>query len=54
MIVDPSGNNYTDIYKLMTGAIVPRPIAFVSTVGASGAFNLAPFSFFTGISANRR
>jgi flavin reductase (DIM6/NTAB) family NADH-FMN oxidoreductase RutF len=36
----------------MTGAIVPRPIAFVSTVGASGAFNLAPFSFFTGISAN--
>jgi flavin reductase (DIM6/NTAB) family NADH-FMN oxidoreductase RutF len=52
MIVDPSGNNYTDIYKLMTGAIVPRPIAFVSTVGASGAFNLAPFSFFTGISAN--
>ncbi len=52
MIVDPSGNNYPDIYKLMTGAIVPRPIAFVSTVSADGVFNLAPFSFFTGISAN--
>jgi flavin reductase (DIM6/NTAB) family NADH-FMN oxidoreductase RutF len=52
MIVDPSGNNPLDIYKLMTGAIVPRPIAFVSTVSADGVFNLAPFSFFTGISAN--
>jgi flavin reductase (DIM6/NTAB) family NADH-FMN oxidoreductase RutF len=52
MIVDPSGNNSLDIYKLMTGAIVPRPIAFVSTVSADGVFNLAPFSFFTGISAN--
>jgi flavin reductase (DIM6/NTAB) family NADH-FMN oxidoreductase RutF len=52
MIVDPSGNNDSDIYKLMTGAIVPRPIAFVSTVSAGGTFNLAPFSFFTGISAN--
>jgi flavin reductase (DIM6/NTAB) family NADH-FMN oxidoreductase RutF len=36
----------------MIGAIVPRPIAFVSTVDASGARNLAPFSFFTGCSAN--
>lgn len=52
MIVDPSGNNSLDIYKLMTGAIVPRPIAFVSTVSADGVFNLAPFSFFTGISAD--
>jgi flavin reductase (DIM6/NTAB) family NADH-FMN oxidoreductase RutF len=52
MIVNPSGNNSLDIYKLMTGAIVPRPIAFVSTVSADGVFNLAPFSFFTGISAD--
>ncbi len=36
----------------MTGVIVPRPVAFVSTVNAEGARNLAPFSFFTGISAN--
>lgn len=52
MIVDPSGSNISDVYKLMTGVIVPRPIAFVSTISASGSFNLAPFSFFTGISAN--
>ena len=36
----------------MVGAIVPRPIAFVSTVSPDGVLNLAPFSFFTGISAN--
>ena len=36
----------------MIGAIVPRPIAFVSTVSPEGVRNLAPFSFFTGISAN--
>jgi len=30
---------------------VPRPIAFVSTVGADGVFNVAPFSLFTVLSA---
>lgn len=52
MIIDPSEHDYRDIYKLMVGAIVPRPIAFVSTVSTDGIRNLAPFSFFTGISAN--
>src|SRR6266851_4236429 len=36
----------------MVGAIVPRPIAFVSSISPEGILNLAPFSFFTGISAN--
>lgn len=36
----------------MIGAIIPRPIAFVSTVNKEGARNLAPFSFFTAVSAN--
>ncbi len=49
---NPSEHPNVEIYKLMIGAIVPRPIAFVSTVDASGAHNLAPFSFFTGCSAN--
>lgn len=39
-------------YKLLTGAIVPRPIAFVSSRSADGRDNLAPFSFFTACSAN--
>lgn len=52
MIINPSEHDYRDIYKLMVGLIVPRPIAFVSTISADGVRNLAPFSFFTGISAN--
>jgi flavin reductase (DIM6/NTAB) family NADH-FMN oxidoreductase RutF len=52
MIITPSEHDYRDIYKLMIGAIVPRPIAFVSTISPNGIRNLAPFSFFTGISAN--
>ena len=32
MIIDPSEHDYRNIYKLMVGAIVPRPIAFVSTI----------------------
>lgn len=39
-------------YKLMTGSIVPRPIAWVSTVDEEGNRNLAPFSFFTVASRN--
>lgn len=52
MIIDPGVENPANIYKLMTGIIVPRPIAFVSTVNAEGARNLAAFSFFTAVSAN--
>ena len=46
MIIDPSETSVKENYKLLIGAVVPRPIAFVSTVSASGIPNLAPFSFF--------
>ncbi|KAJ7783260.1 hypothetical protein B0H16DRAFT_1496122 [Mycena metata] len=36
-----------DTYTLLTSAIVPRPIAFVSTLSADGVPNLAPFSYFS-------
>ena len=52
MIIDPHATDYQDVYKLLIGAIVPRPIAFVSTLSPEGIRNLAPFSFFTGVSAN--
>jgi flavin reductase (DIM6/NTAB) family NADH-FMN oxidoreductase RutF len=52
LIIDPQDQHYGEVYKLMVGAIVPRPIAFVSTLSPDGIRNLAPFSFFTGISAN--
>lgn len=40
------------MYKLMTGFIVPRPIAWVSTVAEDGSHNLAPFSYFNGVAAS--
>jgi flavin reductase (DIM6/NTAB) family NADH-FMN oxidoreductase RutF len=40
-----------EIYKLMTGIIVPRPVALVSTISREGVHNLAPFSFFSGVGA---
>ena len=35
-----------DAYKLLTGLVVPRPIAFVTTVSKEGHVNAAPFSYF--------
>ncbi len=52
MIVDPCSTDHASVYKLLIGSVVPRPIAFVSTVNAEGAFNVAPFSFFTVASSN--
>jgi flavin reductase (DIM6/NTAB) family NADH-FMN oxidoreductase RutF len=48
-VFDPAVEQQRNIYKLMTGIIVPRPIALVSTVDANGNVNLAPFSFFCGV-----
>ncbi len=39
-------------YQLLVGAIVPRPIAWVSTKSATGVANLAPYSFFSVASCN--
>ena len=47
--VNPADYDARNIYKLMTGIIVPRPVALVSTVDSGGVANLAPFSFFTGV-----
>ena len=51
------------MYQFMISIVVPRPVAFVSTVRTGGGFNVAPFSYFNlitnrppllGISINRR
>jgi flavin reductase (DIM6/NTAB) family NADH-FMN oxidoreductase RutF len=50
--INPRDHAYSEIYKLLIGAVVPRPIAFVSSVDANGILNLAPFSYFTICSSN--
>lgn len=40
------------IYQHLIRLIVPRPIAWVSTIGVNGRTNLAPFSFFSGVGSN--
>jgi flavin reductase (DIM6/NTAB) family NADH-FMN oxidoreductase RutF len=44
---DPSAIEKREVYRLLVGSVVPRPIGWASTVSASGVTNLAPFSFFT-------
>jgi flavin reductase (DIM6/NTAB) family NADH-FMN oxidoreductase RutF len=46
MIVGPSDLSHSELYNILLNSVAPRPIAWVSTVSASGGLNLAPFSFF--------
>lgn len=52
MHLDPETMTAADRYKLLIGGIVPRPIAFVSTVSPEGKTNVAPFSFYAGVGSN--
>ena len=49
MQFDPQEIEQSAIYKLLTGAIIPRPIGWISTVSEDGIYNLAPFSFFNAV-----
>jgi len=44
--IDPAAIAPAEAYALLTGCVVPRPIAFVSSLSKAGIPNLAPFSFF--------
>ncbi|MGI5515900.1 flavin reductase family protein [Streptomyces sp. CA-106131] len=45
---DPETMSSADFYRFLTSAVIPRPIAWVSTVTADGSSeNLAPHSFFS-------
>lgn len=46
MNVSPSDLSHSELYGLILSSVAPRPIAWVSTLSASGQPNLAPFSFF--------
>jgi len=52
MVLDFSSLKPRDAYAWMISTILPRPIAWVSTISPDGKTNLAPFSFFQGVTAN--
>jgi flavin reductase (DIM6/NTAB) family NADH-FMN oxidoreductase RutF len=52
MILNPTDIPQKDRYKLLIGTVLPRPIAWVSTMNGAGQLNLAPFSYFTVASTN--
>lgn len=49
MKFDPSQMQSPDIYKVLSGVVIPRPIAWVSTLSPDGVPNVAPYSFFQPI-----
>jgi len=51
MLLDLQALPAADVYRFMISAVVPRPIAWVSTRAADGTANLAPFSYFTALSS---
>jgi len=51
MIIDLTKQSRQEKYKLLIGSILPRPIAFVTSVDQNGIANAAPFSFFNIVSA---
>lgn len=52
MNFNPQEISQTERYKLCTGSILPRPIAWVSSMDEAGRLNVAPYSFFTVASTN--
>lgn len=52
MEIKPETLEWKDAYKLLVGSVLPRPIAFVTSISEDGVVNAAPFSFFTVISAD--
>jgi flavin reductase (DIM6/NTAB) family NADH-FMN oxidoreductase RutF len=51
MDVTPSQLAHRELYNILLNAVGPRPIAWVSSLSASGKSNLAPFSFFNAVCA---
>lgn len=50
--INPAELKRKETYKLLSGSIVPRAIAWVSSISPDGIPNLAPFSYFTAVSGN--
>lgn len=49
MQIDPRHTSQKNVYKILTGTVIPRPIGWISSVSKDGIPNLAPFSFFNAV-----
>lgn len=52
MQIDPALQSSADNYKLITNLVLPRPIAWITSLNADGVVNLAPFSFFNAVGSD--
>lgn len=50
--IDPNTESERGNYKLLIGSIIPRPVAFVTTLAEDGTLNAAPYSYFSIVTAN--
>src|SRR3954465_11376457 len=50
--IDPASLSERENYKFLIGSIIPRPIAFITSVSKDGTLNGAPFSYFNIVSSN--
>ena len=48
-IYNPETTNVRHFFQLFSGALVPRPIAWITSTNQDGSLNLAPYSFFGGV-----
>lgn len=49
MVLDFSTIKPAQIYHTMTQVLIPRPIAWILSINENGSYNLAPFSYFSGV-----
>ena len=52
MQIEPAALDRREAYRLLTACVIPRPVAWVSTIDANDRPNLAPFSFFGGVTSD--
>ncbi|MCY8008697.1 flavin reductase family protein [Bacillus haynesii] len=50
--IDPHTKTERENYKFLIGSIIPRPVAFVTSLSEEGVLNGAPFSYFNIVSSN--
>jgi flavin reductase (DIM6/NTAB) family NADH-FMN oxidoreductase RutF len=50
--ITPADLEPPDAYRLLISTVTPRPIAWVSSMGVDGSYNLAPFSFFNAVAGS--